>query len=114
MKGVSFFLIRMPSIQVKDRCDHRTLRGCRAEDRKTAAAIGQLLAHVPLAISFLEEWLKADYPFKRCTYVFVEGLSQLFLPFGSLCLVKAELIARAADRCVELSPLCLIGILFKT
>lgn len=32
-------------------------------------ATGGLLAHVSAAISFLEEWLKADYPFLRCTHV---------------------------------------------
>lgn len=32
-------------------------------------ATGGLLAHVSAAISFMEEWLKTDYPFKRCTQV---------------------------------------------
>ena len=73
----------------------------RAVDKSTSAAMADLLAHVPLAVSFLEDWLKADYPFKRCTYVFVEGLSELFAPFGSLCLVRAELIVRANDRWVK-------------
>lgn len=32
-------------------------------------ATGGLLAHVSAAIAFMEEWLKAGYPFKRCTQV---------------------------------------------
>lgn len=38
-------------------------------DTSLAAAAGALLAHVPAAIVFLEDWLKTDYPFKRCTHV---------------------------------------------
>lgn len=49
-------------------------------------------------MSFLEEWLKADYPFKQCTQVFVEGLPEVFAPFGCLCLVKAELLSTEDDR----------------
>lgn len=30
--------------------------------------------------------------------VFVEGLPDVFAPFGSLCLVKAELLCTPADR----------------
>ncbi|CAM9703401.1 unnamed protein product, partial [Ectocarpus sp. 12 AP-2014] len=41
----------------------------RAVDNSLIAAAGSLLAHVPAAVSFLEDWLKADYPFKRCTQV---------------------------------------------
>lgn len=53
---------------------HRTTPNTQAEDRRAVdssltAAAGGLLAHVPAAISFLEDWLKADYPFKRCTQV---------------------------------------------
>ena len=70
----------------------------RAIDSSLSAAAGGLLAHVPAAMSFLEEWLKADYPFKRCTLVFVEGLPDVYAPFGSLCLVKAELLCTAEDR----------------
>eukprot|EP00752_Nemacystus_decipiens_P001742 g1685.t1 len=70
----------------------------RAVDSSLSAAAGALLAHVPAAIVFLEDWLKTDYPFKRCTHVFVEGLPELFAPFGSLCLVKAELLCAQDDR----------------
>lgn len=38
-------------------------------DNSLSAAAGALLAHVPAAMSFLEDWLKADYPFNRCTQV---------------------------------------------
>lgn len=70
----------------------------RAVDSSFLAATGGLLAHVPAAILFLEEWLKADYPFKGCTVVFVEGLAEVFSPFGCLCLVKAELLSTKEDR----------------
>ncbi|CAM9321278.1 unnamed protein product [Ectocarpus fasciculatus] len=70
----------------------------RAVDNSLIAAAGSLLAHVPAAVSFLEDWLKADYPFKRCTQVFVEGLPDVFAPFGSLCLLKAELLCTEDDR----------------
>lgn len=35
--------------------------------------------------------------------VFVEGLPELFAPFGSLCLVKAELLCAQDDRWVLLT-----------
>lgn len=46
--------------------------------------------------------------------VFVEGLPELFAPFGSLCLVKAELLCAQDDRCVMVIMMMVITTMMVT
>lgn len=45
--------------------------------------------------------------------VFVEGLPELFAPFGSLCLVKAELLCAQEDRCVLMAAVMMMVVAIR-
>ncbi|CAM9558407.1 unnamed protein product, partial [Discosporangium mesarthrocarpum] len=57
-----------------------------------------LLTSVEDAVSFVEDWLDTSYPFEKSTHVLVEGLPEPFYPFGSLSLIKAEVLYKPRKR----------------